>query len=70
MASEYDLIILNGVVVSDTEVGEYDIAVKNEKVAKVVKRGELKDAKATKTIDAEGAYVMVRFAIITISSNH
>lgn len=62
MAVEYDLIILNGVVVSDTEVGEYDVAVKNEKIAKVVKRGELKDAKAGKTIDAEGGYVMVNFA--------
>ena len=70
MASEYDLVILNGVVVSDTEVGEYDIAVKNEKIAKVVKRGELKDAKATKTIDAEGAYVMVRFTTMNISSDH
>lgn len=62
MAAEFDLIILNGVVVTDTEVGEYDIAVKDEKIAKVVKRGELGDAKAARTIDAEGGYVMVSWS--------
>lgn len=59
MATEYDLIILNGVVVTDTEIGEYDIAVKDEKIVKVVARGSLKDVKAAKTIDAKGGYVMV-----------
>jgi len=59
MGTEYDVIVLNGIVVTDTEIGEYDIAIKNEKVAKVVKRGELKDSQAAKTIDAEGGYVMV-----------
>ncbi|KAL5450082.1 hypothetical protein PMIN06_006657 [Paraphaeosphaeria minitans] len=58
MSAEFDLIIVNGVVVTDTEVGEYDIAVKDEKIAKVVKRGELRGVKATRTIDAEGGYVM------------
>lgn len=61
MSADFDLLIVNGVVVTDTEIGEYDIAIKDEKIAKVVKRGELKDAKASKTIDAEGGYVMVRF---------
>lgn len=59
MAIEYDLIIVNGVVVTDTEIRECDIAVKDEKVAKIVARGGLKDEKAVKTIDAEGGYVMV-----------
>lgn len=59
MATDYDLIIVNGVVVSDTEIGEYDIAVRDEKIAKVVSRGGLNDAKAAKMIDAEGGYVMV-----------
>lgn len=59
MTTEYDLIIVNGVVVTDTEIGEYDVAVKNEKIAKITKKGELKDVKAAKTIDAEGGYVMV-----------
>lgn len=59
MPTEYDLIVVNGVVVTDVEVGEYDIAIKDEKIAKVAKRGELKDANATTVIDAEGGYVMV-----------
>lgn len=59
MATEYDLIILNGLVVTDSDVGELDIAVKDEKIAKVVKRGELKDVNAKKIVDAEGGYVMV-----------
>lgn len=64
MATEYDLIIINGVVVTDTEIGDYDIAVKDEKIAKVVARGGLKDAKAEKTIDAEGGYVMVCLSLL------
>jgi dihydropyrimidinase len=59
MATKYDVVVLNGIVVTDTEIGEYDIAIKDEKIAKVAKRGELKDAQAAKTIDAEGGYVMV-----------
>ncbi|EMD87587.1 hypothetical protein COCC4DRAFT_165908 [Bipolaris maydis ATCC 48331] len=58
MAAEYDLLIINGVVVSETDVQELDIAIKDEKIAKVVPRGSLGDAKAAKTIDAEGGYVM------------
>jgi N-acyl-D-aspartate/D-glutamate deacylase len=56
---EYDLLILNGLVVTDTETGEFDIAIKNEKIELVVSRGSLKDATAKRTIDAEGGYVMV-----------
>ena len=59
MAAEYDLIVVNGIVVTDVEIQEWDIAVKDEKIAKIVQRGGLKDAKATRTIDAEGGYVMV-----------
>ena len=59
MATEFDLVILNGVVVTDTDIAELDIAIKGEKIAKIVPRGQLKDAKAEKTIDAEGGYVMV-----------
>ncbi|KAF2183806.1 D-hydantoinase [Zopfia rhizophila CBS 207.26] len=58
MAAEYDLIISNGVVVTDTEIREYDIAIKGEKIEKVVSWGALKDAIAGKIIDAEGGYVM------------
>ena len=35
---------------------------KDEKIAKVVKRGELNGSKASKTMDAEGGYVMVSFS--------
>ena len=59
MATEYDLVILNGVVVTESEIGDFDIAVKGEKIAKVGPRGSLKDAKAAKTIDAQGGYVRV-----------
>jgi dihydropyrimidinase len=57
-AAEYDLVIINGVVVTDTEIKECDVAVKDERIAKIVARGELK-VLATKTIDAQGGYVMV-----------
>jgi dihydropyrimidinase len=55
----YDLLILNGLVVTDAATGEFDIAVKDGKVAKVVPRGELASVKATKRIDAQGGMVMV-----------
>jgi dihydropyrimidinase len=58
MATEYDTIIVNGIVVTDTEIQEWDIAVKDEKIAKIVPRGNLQDVKAARTIDAEGGYVM------------
>jgi dihydropyrimidinase len=61
MSATYDIIILNGLVVTDTDVGELDVAIKDEKIAKVVPRGGLKDVKANKIIDAEGGYVMVSF---------
>lgn len=57
MAAEYDLLIINGLVVSETDIQEWDIGIKDEKIAKVAPRGSFKDAKATKTIDAEGGYV-------------
>ncbi|KAH4178314.1 hypothetical protein HBH43_043240 [Parastagonospora nodorum] len=58
MATEYDLVIVNGIVVTDTEIQEWDIAIKDEKIANIVSRGGLNDVKAAKTIDAEGGYVM------------
>jgi dihydropyrimidinase len=57
--ADYDLLILNGIVVTDTETGEKDIAIKNEKIVKVVPRGSLSEATAVRTIDAKGGYVMV-----------
>jgi len=57
--AEYDLLILNGLVVTHEDTGEYDIAVKDGKIAKVVPRGALLEVYGTKTIDAQGGYVMV-----------
>ena len=68
MAS-YDLLILNGLVVTASDVGHYDIAIKDEKIALLAARGSLGDTKAKKVIDAEGGYVMVRLRdnLVTIS---
>ena len=58
--AEYDLLVFNGLVVTDQKIGEFDIAVKDGKIEKVVQRGSLNGSKATKIIDAEGGMVMVR----------
>ncbi|KAE8443169.1 hypothetical protein EG329_002267 [Mollisiaceae sp. DMI_Dod_QoI] len=58
MAEEFDLLIVNGLVITDTETRELDIAVKDEKIAKLVPRGKLSNASAKQRIDAEGGYVM------------
>ena len=58
--ADFDLIIVNGLLVTDSKVEEYDVAVKGEKVAAVGPRGSFKDAKTTRKIDAEGGYVMVK----------
>lgn len=55
---EYDLTIINGIVVTDKEVQEWDIAIQDGKIAKLVPRGGLRDVKCTRLIDAEGGYVM------------
>lgn len=56
--AEYDLLIVNGVVVTDEEEGELDIAVKDGKIDSVLPRGGFGGAKAERVIDAEGGYVM------------
>lgn len=58
MAADYDLLVLNGLVVTDTETGEYDIAVKDEKIEAVLPRGSFANSTATRRIDAQGGYVM------------
>lgn len=54
---KYDLLIVNGVVATDEATGEYDIAIKDGKIAKLAPRGDLEHASATRTIDAQGGYV-------------
>jgi len=56
---DYDLLIINGLVVTAADTGHYDIAVKDGKIALLATTGSLSKAKAKRTIDAEGGYVMV-----------
>ena len=54
---DYDLVILNGVVVTDDSVRDLDVGIKGEKIVALTPRGGLEGVKAGKTIDAEGAYI-------------
>ena len=62
----YDLLVLNGLVVTAEETGDFDIAVKDGRIAKVVPRGTLDGATAKRTIDAEGGMVMVGTSLLFI----
>lgn len=55
----YDLLVINGLVVTASDVGHYDIAIKDEKIALLAPKGSLAEILAKKVIDAEGGYVMV-----------
>jgi dihydropyrimidinase len=59
MDSVYDLLVLNGTVVTAADVGDYDIAIKNGKIALLAPKGALAGLSAQKTIDADGGFVMV-----------
>ncbi|KAK3168267.1 hypothetical protein OEA41_004713 [Lepraria neglecta] len=56
--SSYDLMIINGLVVTASDIGHYDVAIKNEKIALLAPTGSLAGIEADKVIDAEGGYVM------------
>lgn len=58
--AEYDLLVLNGLVVTGEETGEFDIAVSDGKVSEVAPRGSISGNNAKKIIDAQGGLVMVR----------
>ena len=55
----YDLIIINGLVVTASDTGHYDIAIKHEKIALLASKGSLTGIAAKRIIDAEGGYVTV-----------
>lgn len=55
----YDLLVINGLVVTASDAGHYDIAIKNEKIALLAPNGSLAGIAAKRVIDAEGGYVMV-----------
>jgi dihydropyrimidinase len=55
----FDLLIINGLVVTASDSANYDIAVKDGKIALLAPPGLLKAENAKRVIDAEGGYVMV-----------
>ena len=55
----FDLLIVNGLVVTASDTATYDIAIKDGKIALLAPQGLLAPAKAARVIDAEGGYVMV-----------
>lgn len=55
----YDLLIINGLVVTASDIGHYDIAVKDEKIALLAPTRSLTELNAKRVIDAEGGYIMV-----------
>jgi dihydropyrimidinase len=59
MTIQYELVIVNGKVVTDTETGDFDIAIKDGQIAKLVPQGGLLGVSAQRTIDAQGGLVMV-----------
>ena len=57
--NNFDLLIVNGLVVTASDVAKYDIAIKDEKIALLAPPGVLGKECTERIIDAEGGYVMV-----------
>lgn len=55
----FDLLVINGLVVTASDTANYDIAIKDGKIALLAPPGVLDVKRAKKVIDAEGGYVMV-----------
>lgn len=55
----FDLLVLNGLVVTDQTTGHFDIAIKDGKISEIVPPGSIPAADANKIIDAQGGMVMV-----------
>lgn len=58
---EFDLVIKNGVVATAADVGEYDIGVKDGKIALLAP--SIDASKATRVIDAEGELLRLQLAV-------
>jgi dihydropyrimidinase len=56
----FDLLVVNGLVVTASDTANYDIAVKNGKIVLLAPPGLLMRDKASRVIDARGGYVMVQ----------
>ena len=55
----FDLLVVNGLVVTASDTANYDIAIKDGKIALLAPPGVLSKDHAKRVIDAEGGYVMV-----------
>lgn len=65
----YDLLVINGLVVTASDIGHYDIAIKDEKIALLAPTRSLTELNAKRTVDAEGGYVMVYTHSLSFSRN-
>jgi dihydropyrimidinase len=54
---DFDLIIVNALLVTSTDITECDIAIKDEKIALIQARGTMEQYSVTRVIDADGAFV-------------
>lgn len=64
----FDLVIVNGVVVTASDIAEYDIGIKDEKISLLAPKGFLANATAKRVIDAQGGYVMVCHLLLSNAS--
>lgn len=55
----FDLLVINGLVVTASDTANYDIAIDHGKVVLLAPQGLLSKEKAKRVIDADGGYVMV-----------
>lgn len=65
MVEPFDLVITHGVCVTASDVGAYDVAIKDGKIALLAASGSLAQTETLRLIDAEGAYVTVGFISTT-----
>ena len=55
----YDLLAINGPVVTASDVGHDFIVIKDKQIGLLVSKGTIAGIAATRVIDAEGGYVRV-----------
>ena len=58
---EYDLVITNGICVTASDIGAWDLAIKDEKIVLQAPSGSLSQAAAKRIIDARGGYITVSY---------
>lgn len=64
----FDCVILDGSVVTAADIGRYDIAINDGKIALLAPANSLRESSAKRIIDAEGAYVTVRIYKLRLAS--